>query len=122
MAAIEVVPRLGGDSPGVGVFGRRQVFEAEEVRVGETRIGPEGISPWHHHGARTLYGYVASGTLTLEYGPRGGELVRVSQGEFFRIPRGLVHRDVNRAPVEAVITNVIIGEGPATIDVSGPDP
>lgn len=121
MSSIEVVALAGGGAPPSGAFGRRRIFETEDVRVGETRIGPAGISPWHHHGRRTLYGYVVSGMLTLEFGPRGAELVRVSAGEFFRIPPGLVHRDVNNAPVEAVITNVVIGEGPATIDVSGPE-
>ena len=102
-------------------FGRRQVFDAETIRVGETRVGPNVTSHWHHHGQRTLYGYVVAGQLVLEFGPQGGESVRPSVGDFFQIPAGLVHRDVNPGPGEARIVKVIIGRGPPTVEVSGPD-
>jgi uncharacterized RmlC-like cupin family protein len=121
MARIEVVAREPERTPTPGGFGRWAVFETESVRVGETRISPGAHSAWHHHGQRTLYGFVVSGRLTLEFGSRGRESVRPSAGEFFRIPPGLVHRDVNPTGVEAVILNVTVGEGPATIDVPGPE-
>jgi len=120
MAGIEVVPVRGGDLAVVDGFGRRRIFETDEVRVGETRIRAGARSPWHHHGRRTLYGYVISGELTLEFGPDGTERVIVSAGEFVRILPGVVHRDVNMADLEAVIANVVIGPGPATVDVEGP--
>ncbi|MGP8073180.1 MAG: cupin domain-containing protein [Thermoplasmata archaeon] len=92
------------------------------MRLGETRIAPGAHSAWHHHGKRTLYGFVAVGELTLEYGPGGREEVRPTAGEFLQIPPGLVHRDVNHGRVETVVVNILQGEGPATIDVDGPDP
>lgn len=121
MARIEVVPRPAADGPMTDGFGRRPVFDSETIRVGETRVGPNVASHWHHHGKRTLYGYVVTGQLVLEFGPRGAESVRPSVGDFFRIPAGLVHRDVNPGPSEARIVNVIVGEGPSTVEVSGPD-
>lgn len=108
-------------SPASGEFGRRKIFETENVRIGQTRVGPGAASAWHHHGKRTLYGYIVSGQLTVEFGPGGSESVRASAGEFLRIPPGLVHRDVNSTSVSAIVVNVTIGEGPATIDVSGPE-
>jgi len=84
-------------------------------------VGPGAASPWHHHGRRTLYGFVIVGQLILEYGSQGKESVRPSVGDFFRIPPGLVHRDVNRTRVETVIVNMMVGEGPPTIEVHGPD-
>ncbi|MGA8664717.1 MAG: cupin domain-containing protein [Thermoplasmata archaeon] len=106
---------------------RRGVRSAVGVRnrIGTGRRDPGGRgarSPWHHHGTRTLYGYAVAGALTFEYGPGGHEQIRVVAGEFFRIPPGLVHRDVNPGRVEAVLVNVIHGEGLTTIDVEGPDP
>ena len=120
MARIEVWSSEPERTPTPGGFGRRTVFETETVRVGETRISPGAHSAWHHHGQRTLYGFVVSGQLTLEFGSRGRESVRPSAGDFFRIPPGLVHRDVNSNEDEAVILNVTVGEGPPTSDVDGP--
>jgi uncharacterized RmlC-like cupin family protein len=118
---IQVVPKPAGISPAADGFSRRQVFETASVRVGETRVGPGAASRWHHHGKRTLYGYVVADQLVLEFGPHGATRVRTSAGDFFTIPPGLIHRDVNPAPVEVIIVNVIIGEGPATVEVTGPE-
>ncbi|MGP8147315.1 MAG: cupin domain-containing protein [Thermoplasmata archaeon] len=121
MNRIEVVPRRSVGSPDREGFGRRPAFETEGVRVGETHVAGGSTSPWHHHGRRTLYAFVVAGELILEVGPHGGDQARASAGDFFRIPAGLVHRDVNPTQEETVIVNVMIGDGPATIDVSGPD-
>jgi uncharacterized RmlC-like cupin family protein len=121
VARIEVVPKSADGSAGKGGFGRRQAFETENVRVGETRVGPGAASSWHHHGTRTLYGFVVAGQLVLEFGPRGAESARPSAGEFFRIPAGLIHRDVNPGRVETHVVSFLIGEGPATVDVAGPE-
>jgi quercetin dioxygenase-like cupin family protein len=121
VARIEVVPKPAGGPAATGGFGRRQAFETENVRVGETRVSPGAASPWHHHCTRTLYGFVVTGQLVLEFGRRGGETVRPSAGDFFRIPAGLVHRDVNPGEVETHVVSVILGEGPATVEVRGPE-
>jgi quercetin dioxygenase-like cupin family protein len=118
---IDVVARSGTASGRPESLGRRPVFETDDLRIGETRVAPGVTSAWHHHGRRTLYGYVVTGQLVLEFGPGGAESVRPSAGEFFRIPAGLVHRDVNRGTVEAFVVSVSSGGGPVTIDVAGPD-
>jgi quercetin dioxygenase-like cupin family protein len=118
---IEVVSRHAGGSSGSGGFGRTPAFETETVRVGETHVRPSSSSPWHHHGRRTLYAFVVSGEILLEFGPRGREKVRATAGDFFRIPAGLVHRDVNPTAQEAMIVNTMIGEGRPIINVDGPD-
>jgi len=118
---IEVVSRRAATPSGHSGFGRTPAFETETVRVGETHVRPGSTSPWHHHGHRTLYAFVVSGEIILEFGSHGGEHVRAAAGDFFRIPAGLVHRDVNPTEEETVIVNTMIGEGPATIDVGGPD-
>jgi uncharacterized RmlC-like cupin family protein len=121
VARIEVVPKGADGSARTGGFGRRQAFETEDLRFGETRVGAGAASSWHHHGARTLYGLVVSGQLVLEFGPRGRESVRPSAGDFFRIPPGLVHRDVNPGSVETHVVSIVLGEGPATVEVEGPE-
>lgn len=121
MPGIEVVPEPPGGLPLADGFGRRKAFETENVRMGETRLGPGAVSRWHHHGAWTLYGFVVLGRLTLEFGPRGVHRISPTAGEFFRIPPGLTHRDVNGTSSNTHIVNVIVGEGPTTIEVDGPD-
>jgi uncharacterized RmlC-like cupin family protein len=121
VAGIEVVSKPADQPAASGGFGRRMAFETVNVRVGETRVGPGAASSWHHHGARTLYGFVVTGQLLLEFGPHGRENVRPSAGDFFRIPPGLVHRDVNPGSVETHVVSVVLGEGPATVEVQGPE-
>lgn len=121
MTRIQVVPKPADQSLPSGGFGRRAAFETENTRIGETRVSPGARSRWHHHGKRTLYGYVVAGQLVLEFGPRGSASVRIAQGDFFAIPAGLIHRDVNPTGVETVIVNALLGEGPATVDVTGPE-
>lgn len=108
----------GASTPGIL---RHTAFETPGVLVSQSRIGRGVISGWHHHPKRTLYGYLVSGQLRFDYGPRGTRAIQLSAGDYFRIPPGLVHRDVNpSAEEEAVVVAVLVGEGPATENTSGP--
>ncbi len=122
--AIEVVrsPDLkpGAVSPGLE---RGLAFDGGPVQVGRTRLLPGTVGDWHHHGRRTLYGVVMAGRLRFDYGPRGGSVVTVEVGDYFRIPPGVVHRDVNPDPsASAVLVSFSVGDGPTVVPVSGPDP
>jgi uncharacterized RmlC-like cupin family protein len=47
--------------------------------------------------------------------------VEATAGDFFRIPRNLVHRDVNPDEgQEALIVNILVGGGPAVVNVPSP--
>lgn len=65
-----------------------------------------------------MYGYVLTGKPNIEFGQ---ERAVLSPGDFFLIPPGLVHRDVNPDEEEARILVFSIGEGPASFETSGPD-
>ena len=121
MAEIEVVDDVTVAAPLAHGFGRKMVFETDVVRVGQTRVAAGAVSSWHHHGKRTLFGYVLQGELTLEHGPSGAREVCVRPGSFVRVAPGVVHRDVNRGQEETLIVSILVGEGPPTIDVVGPD-
>jgi len=87
--------------------------------VVRSQIAVGTISAWHHHGTRHLYGFLVSGRLRFDYGRDGKEAVDLAPGDFFHIPAGLVHRDVNASPSEvAVVVNVSVGTGPAVVNVS----
>ncbi len=122
MTKIEVVRntdlKAGDSNPGVV---RKRAFEHENAIVSQTRVAGGVVSGWHHHGTRNLYGFQVSGRLRLEYGPNGRDAVEVKPGDYFHIPPHLVHRDVNPDQKhELVVVNVLVGEGPAVINVEGP--
>jgi uncharacterized RmlC-like cupin family protein len=79
------------------------------------------MSDWHHHGTRHLYGFLEAGRMRLEYGVKGAGTVEVGHGDFFHVPPGLVHRDVNpdKEP-ELVIVNILVGKGEPVINVKSP--
>ena len=112
-------------TPGVSTPGitRHKSFEGPGIIVSQSRIGRGVVSEWHHHGARMLYGHLVSGQLSFDFGPGGARTVELSAGDHFRIPPGLVHRDVNPSGTEeAVVVAVFVGEGPTVVNTTGPDP
>ena len=109
-----------GNSPKEGITSR-PVFESETDHVGEIRISGGFTGGWHHHGKRTMYGYVISGKANIEYGPNGKEAAVLSQGDSFLIPPDLIHRDVNPNQEEARILIINIGSGPNSVQVQGPE-
>jgi uncharacterized RmlC-like cupin family protein len=110
--------RPGDPTPGIS---RSKAFEGSGVLVARTRVAPGVVSGWHHHGSRTVYGYLVSGRLRFDYGRGGKDSLEVRPGEHFRIYPRVIHRDVNPSPTEeVVIVNVFVGDGPSLINVAGP--
>jgi uncharacterized RmlC-like cupin family protein len=105
---------------GAGIS-RRSIFEAEADHVDEIRLSGGFTGNWHHHGKRTMYGYVVSGNAVLEFGRKGMERAVISQGDFFLIPSEVVHRDVNPNNEDALILIFNIGQGPTSQEVSSPE-
>jgi uncharacterized RmlC-like cupin family protein len=121
MAKVKVVSTRSGKLEYYAGVGWRPTFETDTDQVGEIRVGPHTTGGWHHHGKRTLYGYVVSGKSTLEFGKNRKDRVILSSGDFFQVPPGLVHRDVNPYSEEAIIMVFNIGPGPASFDVKAED-
>ena len=122
MSRIDVVR---GSELGVGYstqgIARRRAFESESTIVSQSQVAPGVVSGWHHHGARHLYGFVISGPLQLEYFLEVKEIADVNPGDFFHIPPGLVHRDLNPSEErEVIVVNILVGSGPAVINLDSP--
>jgi uncharacterized RmlC-like cupin family protein len=121
MARIEVVrgtDLIAGDAT-AGIR-REKAFETDGVLVSRTRLDRGAVSGWHHHGTRDLYGFLVSGQLRLEYGPNGTEAAAVGPGDFFHIPPGLVHRDVNADRAQGlVVVSILVGSGVPVVNVEG---
>jgi uncharacterized RmlC-like cupin family protein len=112
-------------SPRVKIEGKRglgteSVLESSVANVYVTKFAPGAATPWHHHGSRTSFGYVVTGNLVMEFGPRGKNAVRMSTGDFFSIPAGLIHRDLNRSRRQTVLATFSVGSGPFSTLVDGP--
>ena len=122
MSRIEIVRgselRPGDSTEGIV---RKKAFESETTIVSQSQVAPRVVSGWHHHGTRQLYGFIVSGRLQLEYFLRRLEIADLNIGDFFHIPAGLVHRDLNPNKVrELVVVNILVGSGPAVINVDSP--
>ncbi len=119
---IEVV-RAGNLQSGVATPGilRQKAFDKGREIVSKSTVSPGIVSSWHHHGSRRLYGFVVSGRLMLDFGEKGLGSVEVRVGDFFHIPPGIVHRDVNPdKDANAVVVNILVGDGPAVVNVDSP--
>jgi uncharacterized RmlC-like cupin family protein len=121
MTRIEVVhtSRMKKSDFTAGII-RDKAFETPNLMFARSRIKSGNVSDWHHHGKRETYAYVLSGRLHFDFvdGRRGS--VDVGPGDFFHIPIGLVHRDINPDKQEAVIVNLFLGGGPTTVNVPPP--
>jgi uncharacterized RmlC-like cupin family protein len=100
---------------------RRVAFESDGHWFGHVDAAPEVMSGWHHHGDNVTIGYVLRGTVTFEFGPEGAERIEVNEGEYFEVPRHLVHREGNLSTDTGEIILTRVGEGPFVFPVDGPE-
>lgn len=114
----ERVEAPGPRTPGMD---REQAFADDDRWIGYVRTEAGVKSGWHHHGEMDTYIYVVAGTIELESGPGGRELVSVGVGDFAHVPGGTVHREGTPVdePGEAVI--VRIGSGQPVFNVEDPE-
>lgn len=117
---IEVVRRDELDrAASTGGVARSKAFETSALVQARSRIAEGVVSGWHHHGKRDLFGFLVSGRLRIE--DADGDAVELSAGDFFHIPVGLVHRDVNlEGHADAVVVNVMVGSGATVVNVDDP--
>ena len=100
---------------------RRVAFEADGHWFGHVKASPETMSGWHHHGDNLTIGYVLKGKVTFEFGPGGREHIEVNEGEYFEVPKHLVHREGNLSTEEGEIILGRVGEGPVLFPMDAPD-
>jgi uncharacterized RmlC-like cupin family protein len=99
---------------------REQAIDVDGLWAGLVRTGPGAASGWHHHGEYETSIYVAAGSLRMESGAGGREVVEAVQGDFLHVPPGAVHRESNPGEVASALVVVRAGRGTPTINVDGP--
>jgi len=101
---------------------REEAIGRDGLWAGLVRTAPGMTSGWHHHGDYDTSIYVAQGSLRLESGPGGTEVVTAVPGDFVLVPRGVIHREGNGGEAESHLVVVRAGHGVPTINVTGPEP
>jgi uncharacterized RmlC-like cupin family protein len=99
---------------------RERAIDTEGLWAGLVRTAPGMTSGWHHHGDYETSIYVSQGTLRMESGPGGGQVITAVAGDFVHVPARAVHREGNESEVESHLVVVRAGHGPPTINVDGP--
>ena len=109
----------GPASPGIK---RHVAFKGDELTVLRSRVDPNTMSGWHHHGEYSVYGYLVKGSARFDSGPGGREVTSLGPGDFFFVPPFTIHRDGNPSssdPQEVVL--FLRGSGPLVVNVEGPE-
>ena len=101
---------------------RERAIEVDGLWAGLVRTEPAMTSAWHHHGDYETSIFVAKGTLRMESGPGGSEVIDAEPGDFLHVPKGAIHRESNRGETESHLIVVRAGRGAPTFNVDGPAP
>src|SRR3954469_11039291 len=91
---------LGPGTPGMV---REEAFATDGMWAGVATTEPGSISGWHHHPGFESAIYVVSGTLRMEFGPGGADVVDAGPGDYVYVAPGAVHRESNRTAGVAVM-------------------
>jgi uncharacterized RmlC-like cupin family protein len=113
----ELVP--GQPTPGMT---RKEAFATGRMWSGVLLTEPGMVSGWHHHGEHETTIYVMTGSLRMEFGADGKEVVTAGPRDFLYVAPGAVHRESN--PTEELASAVVVraGTGQVVVNVDGPTP
>jgi len=101
---------------------RERAIDVDGLWAGLVRTAPGVTTGWHHHGDYDTSIYVARGTLRMESGPGGAEVLDAAAGDFVHVPKRVVHRESNHGGEESQLIVVRAGHGVPTINVDRPAP
>lgn len=99
---------------------REQAIEVPGMWAGFVRTEARATGGWHHHADYETTIYVVSGSLRMESGPGGREVIEAGPGDFLRVPKGAIHRESNPGDEQSHLVVVRAGAGPAVVNVDGP--
>ncbi len=100
---------------------REQAFSDDGMWSGYVHTAPGMTSGWHHHNEYDTVVYEVFGTLRMESGVDGKEIVNAKPGDFVFIPRHTVHRESNPSKEEAGLVVVRVGSGIPVVNVDAPE-
>jgi uncharacterized RmlC-like cupin family protein len=120
----EGVRRIGPDereaadpTPGMA---RERAIDVDGLWSGLVTTEPHMTSGWHHHGEHETSIYVVDGSMRMEFGADGTEVVEAKAGDFLHVPAHVVHREGNPGDAASHLVVTRSGRGPVTVNVEGP--
>jgi uncharacterized RmlC-like cupin family protein len=99
---------------------REQAVSTDGMWAGFVRAKGGTTSAWHHHGDYESTIYVVAGTMRMQFGHGGADVIDAGPGDFLYVPPGAIHREVNPTDDETHLIVVRAGSGPAVINLDGP--
>ena len=110
--------------PGQATSGmhREQALATDRMWAGYVTTDAGSISGWHHHGEYETSIYVVTGTLRMESGPGGTQVLDAVAGDFVYVPSQAIHREGNPSEETSALVVVRSGEGEPVFNVEGPAP
>jgi uncharacterized RmlC-like cupin family protein len=112
--------RTGGtQTPGMH---REAAVTTDRSWAGHVTTDAGMTSGWHHHGDYESHIYVLSGTLRMESGPGGRDVVEAHEGDFLFVPAHTIHREGNPDDTDGAAVVIRAGRGDPVFNVDGPDP
>lgn len=99
---------------------REEALTTDRTWAGLVRTDAGMVSGWHHHGDYESTIYVLSGTLRMEFGPGGTEVLDASAGDFVYVVAGGIHRESNPSDEDSELVVVRSGSGEPVVNVDGP--
>ena len=101
---------------------REQALATDHLWAGYVTTDAGAVSGWHHHGEYETSIYVVAGTLRMESGRGGAQVLEAVAGDFVYVPPWAVHREGNPSEETSALVVVRSGEGEPVINVEGPAP
>lgn len=109
----------GPSTPGIK---RDFAFKDDGVLVIRSITEPGIVSGWHRHGDYHVHGYMAKGSMLLEFGPGGKESVLVQEAGFFHVPPHTTHRETNPSKTDGQeIILFLTGKGDLVQNLESPE-
>jgi uncharacterized RmlC-like cupin family protein len=99
---------------------RERALDVDGLWAGLVRTAPGATSGWHHHGDYETSIYVAHGSLRMESGAGGSDVIEAVEGDFVHVAKGAIHRESNAGNEESHLVVVRAGHGVPTVNVAGP--
>jgi uncharacterized RmlC-like cupin family protein len=109
--------RPGPMTPGMD---RQEAVATDDLWAGWVRTEVGMMSGWHHHGEYDSVIYVMTGSLRMEFGAKGSQVVDANPGDFLLVPKGVVHRESNPSGEPADVIVVRSGQGESLFNLDGP--
>lgn len=100
---------------------REEAVRSAGLWAGVARTDAGTFSGWHHHGAYESIIHVLRGTVRLEFGAGGREMLEAHAGDTLYVAPGEIHREGNPGSETSEIVVVRAGSGEIVVNVDGPD-